>query len=196
MTSQCGGSWALVAATKRGDMDAFGELYRLHAPTVRRFLLMRSADRDLVDDLTSETFARALRHITRLTYQGKEVDAWLFTIARNALLDQQKKASVRREVVVADFDPYPHLVHDDHHDGKFEVDLVHHEIARCLATLSEEQRQCVVLRVLEDKSVKTTAAFMNRSPEAVRALHHRALRRLRAHMAGRPTSARVTALAS
>lgn len=174
-------SWALVAAAQRGENEAFGELYRQHVAAVRRFLRFRTADRDLVDDLTSETFVRAMCNIRSVADRGQELDAWLFTIARNALLDQRKRAYVRREVAVGEFEQHLHPVNDLDTDH---IDILppKHELLRCMDTLTNEQRQCIVLRTLEGKSVKTTATAMNRSPEAVRALHHRAIRQLRTQL--------------
>lgn len=178
--------WSLVAAAQGGDMQAFGTLYQRHAPTVRRFLLSRTADHDLADDLTSETFLRALRGIHSVRDGGREVRAWLVTIARNAMLDQHRSMARRREITVADIDPEsrsqpsPEL----HVEGK----LLRAELLRSLARLGTEQGRCLVSRIIEDRSVETTAAAMGRTPGAVRALQYRACRRLRELLENRDIS--------
>lgn len=157
-----------------------------HAPTVRRFLLSRTADHDLADDLTSETFLRALRGIHSVRDRGREVRAWLVTIARNAMLDQHRSMARRREITVADIDPEsrsqpsPEL----HVEGT----LLREELLRSLAQLGTEQGRCLVSRIIEDRSVETTAAAMGRTPGAVRALQYRACRRLRELLENRDTS--------
>lgn len=169
--------WSLVAATQGGDMQSFGTLYQRHAPTVRRFLLSRTADHDLADDLTSETFLRALRGIHSVRDRGREVRAWLVTIARNAMLDRQRSMARRREISVADIDPESRSQPSP--ELHVEARLLREELLRCLAQLGTEQGRCLVSRIIEDRSVEATAAAMGRTPGAVRALQYRACRRLR-----------------
>ena len=84
--------WTLVARAQQGDGEAFGRIYDLYAPPVHRYLLHRLGDRTLAEDLTSETFVRALRRIDSLTFQGRDVGAWLVTIARNLVLYHVKSS--------------------------------------------------------------------------------------------------------
>ena len=65
-------------------------LYDSALPLVHGYLLSRCGDRATAEDLTSETFVRALRRIDSLSAQGRDVGAWLVTIARNLALDHLK----------------------------------------------------------------------------------------------------------
>ena len=85
-------SWELVEAAQAGDREAFGQLYARYAGGVSRFLGHRVRDRALVEDLTSETFARALRRIDSVRDQGRDPGAWLTTIARNLVFDHTKSS--------------------------------------------------------------------------------------------------------
>ncbi len=71
------GSWELVAAVQAGDREAFGRLYERYLPQVRGFVRRRVWDAGLVEDLTSETFLRALRRIDTLTERRADPGAWL-----------------------------------------------------------------------------------------------------------------------
>ncbi len=95
-------SWALVGAAQRGDQLAFGQLYARHVDVVFRYVLARVADRQLAEDLTSETFLRAWRRIGSVRDQGKDLTAWLVTIARNLMVDHLKSSRSRCEVMTAD----------------------------------------------------------------------------------------------
>lgn len=156
-----------------------------HAPTVRRFLLARIGDHSLADDLTSETFLRALRRIHTVSDRGHEVRAWLVTIARNAMLDQRKSSSRRREIIVADIDPESHSLPGP--ELYVETTLLREELLSCLTQLGAEQAQCLVSRIIEDRSVEATAVAMGRTPGAIRSLQHRACRRLRELIESRNT---------
>src|ERR687893_71225 len=100
-------SWDLVSAAQRGDREAFGRLYGRYVGPVSRFLTSRVPDRALAEDLTSETFLRALRRIDSVHDQGRDVGAWFTTIARNLILDHAKPSRPRLETPTADVPEHP-----------------------------------------------------------------------------------------
>src|SRR6185312_1266836 len=59
-----------------GDPEAFGALYDRYVDLVYRYVYYRVGTRALAEDLTSETFLRALRRITSFTWQGRDIGAW------------------------------------------------------------------------------------------------------------------------
>jgi RNA polymerase sigma-70 factor (ECF subfamily) len=105
-----GESWDLVRAAQQGDTAAFAQLYDRYVDQIYRYLLFRVGTRELAEDLTSETFLRALRGITSVSYQGRDVGAWFVTIARNLLLDHVKSSRYRREITTAEVDTARPLV--------------------------------------------------------------------------------------
>ena len=170
--------WELVRRAQAGDAEGFGLLYDRYVDVVYRFLCHRVGDRATAEDLTSETFVRALRRIDSLTFQGRDVGAWLVTIARNLVLDHVKSSRHRLEVATADMRDADRAV-----PGPEEAVLQRITNAALLAgmqQLSDEQRECLVLRFLRGLSVAETAAAMGRKDGAVKALQHRAVRRLAA----------------
>src|SRR4051812_8451702 len=86
---------ALVDLARKGDADAFGMLYDHYQPSVYRFLFYRTRSSTLAEDLTSETFFRALRSMNNFRWQGKDFGAWLMTIARNLATDHFKAGRTR-----------------------------------------------------------------------------------------------------
>jgi RNA polymerase sigma-70 factor (ECF subfamily) len=169
-------SWDLVTAAQAGDMNAYGELYERHISMVSRFLFMRLADRHLTDDLASETFLRALRRISSVSYQGRDVGAWFVTIARNLVLDHVKSSRYRLEMTTADI---LDSSADDRGPEHVVVDAaVAAELWRCVSLLSDLHQECIMLRFMQGLSVTETAAVMGRNEGAVKALQHRAVRRL------------------
>ncbi|MGW4874337.1 sigma factor, partial [Streptomyces chartreusis] len=73
----------LVERAQAGEADAFGRLYDQYSDTVYRYIYYRVGGKATAEDLTSETFLRALRRIGTFTWQGRDFGAWLVTIARN-----------------------------------------------------------------------------------------------------------------
>jgi RNA polymerase sigma-70 factor (ECF subfamily) len=168
--------WELVRRAQAGDAEGFGQLYDRYVDVVFRFVYHRVGDRATAEDFTSETFVRALRRIDSLSFQGRDVGAWLVTIARNIVLDHVKSSRYRLEVATADMRDADRAT-----DGPEEAvlqGLTNAELLAGVAQLSDDQRECVVLRFLQGLSVAETAAAMGKKDGAVKALQHRAVRRL------------------
>jgi RNA polymerase sigma-70 factor (ECF subfamily) len=170
--------WQLVYSAQQGDRTAFAKLYDRYVDVVYRYVLFRVGDRELAEDVTSETFLRALRRIGSVSYQGRDVGAWFVTIARNLVLDHVKSSRFRLEVVTAEVES-PKTESGPEHEVLSKVTA--EALLRCVETLGDDQRECIVLRFLQGLSVAETAQIMNRNEGAVKALQHRAVRRL-AHL--------------
>jgi RNA polymerase sigma-70 factor, ECF subfamily len=171
-----GDSWDLVHSAQQGDVTAFGRLYDRYVDVVYRYVLFRVGDRELAEDVTSETFLRALRRITSVSYQGRDVGAWFVTIARNLVLDHVKSSRFRLEVATAEVDDSRRVESGPEQQVISKVTTA--ALLECVEQLGDDQRECIVLRFLQGLSVAETAEIMNRNEGAVKALQHRAVRRL------------------
>ena len=171
-----GSVWAVVERAQQGDAEAFGELYDRYVGLVSRYVHARLDDRSLAEDVTSETFVRALRRIDSLSFQGRDLGAWLVTIAGNLIRDHVKSSRYRLEVTTADM-----LDADRATAGPEDAvvqQLADEQLRACVQQLRGDQRECIALRFLHGLSVAETAAAMGRNEGAVKALQHRAVRRL------------------
>lgn len=169
-------SWRLLTAAQNGDAAAFAALYRLYAPRLRRYLAARMGTHEPAEDLTSETFLRALRGLHTATYQGRDVGAWLTTIASNLLRDHRKSARHRYETPAAETGLTEATPNTPESLVLRAADT--HELLRCLTGLTADQRRCLVLRFVHEQSLAATAAAMNRDVGAVKTLQYRAIRHL------------------
>ena len=170
--------WALVRAAQDGDTDAFGQLFDRYHDTVFRFVLYRLGDRPAAEDLTQETFVRAFRRITSVSYQGRDIGAWFVTIARNLVLDHVKSSRYRLESATAEVaDVAPGSLRPGP-ETEVIAGATHAELLKCVAKLGDDQQECIALRFLQGLSVAETADIMGRNEGAVKALQHRAVRRL------------------
>lgn len=167
--------WALVEAAQNGDTEAFGRLYDRYVDMVHRYAYARLGNRTLAEDVTSETFLRAWRRIGTVSYRGRDVGAWFVTIARNLTLDHVKSGRNRYEVMG---DPVETGSSTEGPELAVLRHLTAQELLRCVRKLPPDQQECVVLRFLQGLSVAETATVMARNAGAVKALQHRALRRL------------------
>ena len=173
-------AYLLVQRVQGGDAEAFGELYDGYVDQVFRYLLYRLPDRQLAEDLTSETFLRALRRIDGFTWQGRDVGAWLVTIARNLVADHYKSSRHRLEVVAEDVAAVPGAT-TRLAPGPEQLVLAAMQDAVLLAAvrrLGAEQQECIVLRFLQGLSVSETASVMGKNDGSVKALQYRAVKAL------------------
>jgi RNA polymerase sigma-70 factor (ECF subfamily) len=168
--------WELVRAAQRGDGEAFGKLYDHYVDAVFRFVYYRVNDRALAEDFTSETFLRALRRISSINYQGRDIGAWFITIARNIVFDHAKSARFRLELTTGE------VIEGDDVDAGPELavltNLTNTRLLQAVNSLGEEQKECIVLRFLNGLSVAETASVMGKNDGAIKALQHRAVKRL------------------
>lgn len=171
-------AWDLVRRTQGGDADAFGLLYDRYVDTVYRFIYYRLGDRTQAEDLTSETFLRALRRISTVHEQGRDIGAWLVTIARNLVLDHVKSAQYRlcaptEEIVDAHLEQA-----GDTTEAAALAGLDQRALLEAVKRLSPEQQESIVLRFFQGLSLAETAEVMGRNAGAVKALQHRAIKQL------------------
>jgi RNA polymerase sigma-70 factor (TIGR02952 family) len=179
-----GEAWTLVRAAQGGDAEAFGRLYDRYVDLVFRYAYHRLGDRTVAEDVTSETFLRALRRIGSLTYQGRDVGAWFVTIARNLVLDHVKSGRHRLEITTGDLRDADQAA--DSPEATVLERLTNAALLRCVRQLGAEQQECIVLRFLHGLSVAETAAIMDKNEGAIKALQHRAVRRLAALLPADP----------
>jgi len=167
---------ALVELARGGDKDAFGQLYDHYQPSVYRFLYYRVGSMTLAEDLTAETFFRALRSMHSFRWQGKDFGAWLMTIARNLTADHFKAGRTRLEQTTEDMQTL-----DTTSEGpEIEVlsALTNEALLRALGELPTEQRECLIMRFLQGLSIAETAEILGRSSGAVKQLQLRGVRNL------------------
>lgn len=167
----------LLTAAQAGEAAGFDGLVRLlHRRLLAFTRARRAAD---PEGLANDVLARMCATIS--SFEGNEAQfrAWVFAIARNRLIDDHR-LSLRR--VKTDNLPTEDLAARLPAEQTLDELDQRERVEHLLASLTEEQRDVVLLRVLGGLSVDETAAVVGRRPGAVRALQHRALRQLR-HLA-------------
>ncbi|MGW0227815.1 sigma-70 family RNA polymerase sigma factor [Actinopolymorpha singaporensis] len=167
---------ALVELAQHGDAEAFGQLYDHYVPSVYRYVYYRVGTHPLAEDLTSETFLRALRSLGSFRWQGRDFGAWLVTIARNLVTDHFKSGRFRLEVAtgeILDSDSVAAGPEDD-----VLTRLTNEGLVEALRQLGPDQQECLVMRFLNGMSVAETAQSLGKSEGAVKQLQLRAVRNL------------------
>ena len=173
---------ALVELAQGGDADAFGLLYERYVDLVYRYIYVRVGSSHLAEDLTSETFIRALRRIDSFSWQGKDIAAWFVTIARNLITDNVKSARFRMEVSTADMIDADRSLEGP--ENEVLARLRDTRLVEAIKTLKPQQAECVVLRFMQGMSLAETALVIGKSQGAVKQLQLRAMRALHSSLEG------------
>jgi RNA polymerase sigma-70 factor, ECF subfamily len=168
----------LVAQAKRGDEDAFGELYRRYADSIYRYALSRGLPPADAEDVVSTVFLRAYQSLPRYRERGWPFSAYLYRIARNSLVDlyrRDKREGPGDEPLER---PESDVDIDDQVVRRAQLNAVR----QALGALPEDYQEVIRLRLLLELPTVTVAAWMGRKEGAVRVLLHRALYALRSRM--------------
>ncbi len=173
---------ALVDLARGGDSEAFGLLYDHYHGSIYRFVYYRVRSVPLAEDLTSETFLRALRSIRTFHWQGKDFGAWLTTIARNLARDHFKAGRTRLERSTDDLAAYDASTEGP--ESTVLTALTHRALLAALTELPHEQQECLIMRFLQGLSIAETARVLGRSDGAVKQLQLRGVRNLASRMSG------------
>ena len=167
---------ALVELARGGDSEAFGLLYDHYQTSVYRFLYYRVGSVTLAEDLTSETFFRALRSMSSFKWQGKDFGAWLMTIARYLIADHFKAGRTRLELATEDMSAHDSVTEGP--ENAVLASLTNESLLAALGELPTEQQECLIMRFLQGLSIAETAKVLGRSDGAVKQLQLRGVRNL------------------
>jgi RNA polymerase sigma factor (sigma-70 family) len=159
------------------DSD-FERLYEDHAPALFGFLAYRTGDRALAEDVMSEAFERALRARKRYDPGKASAKTWLYSIALNCLLDNQR----RRGAEVRALDRVGAPSDLELTDRALDRADTRDEVQRALVILTEEEREVVALRYGGELTAKETARLLGEKETTVEGRLYRALRKLRGEM--------------
>jgi len=168
----------LISRAKQGDRSAFAALYEQHVDQIFAYTFYRVRDRATAEDLTSTTFLRALNGLPTFDPRRGTLTSWLFRIARNSLTDHYRQLKPvlnledHAEQVDTNIGPAEQLA-----DKERRV-----ELEKLLTSLTEIQREVLLLRFWDNLSFSEIAAITGKSEAACKMQNRRALDQLRLSM--------------
>ena len=170
----------LVERAQRGERAALEELYLIHFDRIYSYLHMTVGNRHDAEDLTTQTFLRMLESIGRFRWQSAPFSAWLFRIAHNLAMDHFRS---RRRWQPEEEVPEPEgLAESSAEEEAFKL-LSSQSMFDLIESLSDEQRQVLILKFVFDFSNQEAATVLDKTEGAIKSLQHRALASLQKQMA-------------
>ncbi len=163
---------AVVRQAQSGDREAVAAIFSALKDRIYRYLLMRTSNREVAEDLLQTTFLEMIRALPRYTVQtDAKFTTWLFQIARFRLIDYYRQQG---RTVTLDDAPEIIAEHPDVVDP-----FQHQQIETALRSLPEKYQTILHLRYHEDFETEEIAAAMKISTINVRVLQHRSLNALK-----------------
>lgn len=165
----------LLAQVRRGNRAALATVYDMYASAIYRYLVRRTNNQRVAEDLTGVVFLKMLDAIHREQAWTDTFVGWLYRIAHNAVVDYFRSAGRRAE------DELDEMVESllDGPDGAAERATRLTKIQAALNSLTSDQAQVIMLRFGEELSNQEVATIMGKSEGAVKLLQHRAIHALR-----------------
>jgi RNA polymerase sigma-70 factor (ECF subfamily) len=170
---------ALARAATAGDVEAVGRLYDALLGPIYRYVAVRLRRREDAEDVTQLVFERIVTALPRYRHNGKPFAAWAFRIARNAVIDHQRRLRPTEQLgTVAE----PRDALEVEARSLLEEEI--RELRSAMARLTPDQREALALRYAAGLSAEEAAQVMGRRAGTIRGLTFRAIESLRRLMSG------------
>lgn len=170
----------LFLKVKNQDKEAFGQFYDLYVNRIYRFIFFKVNSVSDAQDLTSEVFLKLWQHLN----EGKEVknlNSYIYIIARNSVIDFYRQRVKDSVTVSQENSPE---ISDEQADlmKKQVLDSDWSQVLKSLKKLKDEYREIIILRFLDELTIREIASVLNKSNGSVRVLIHRALKALKENL--------------
>ena len=173
-----------VGRAQKGDAAAFAVLYEDYYDRIFRYVSFKTGNSLEAEDITAEVFVKMLESIDSFRWQGYQFSSWLFRIAHNLVVDHFRKRG-RRHIVALDDAPAAATEYNPDLDRKLDVDMSMVPVQEAMKDLTDLQREVISLRFAAGLSVAETARAVGKKDNAVKALQHAGIKKLRGILSAR-----------
>jgi len=168
--------------------QAFGQLYDEFYRPILKYILRRTSDIELAQDLTSQTFFKALKGLKKFRWQNISFSAWLYRIATNEVNDFYRR---KNRIIQISLEKLPEIPSQDSADSDFKLAEAELESKKEFKMLSQKIRKLsliyqtvITLRFFEKKKISEISQIVGKSEGTIKSQLHRALETLKKEMEG------------
>jgi RNA polymerase sigma-70 factor (ECF subfamily) len=164
----------LILECQSGKTEAFGHIYDRHIRTIYNFVFYKVFDKDLAEDLTSQTFFKALKNVSSVD-PDRAIISWLYKIAHNSILDHYRSVRPTEDV-------------DDHWDlgdetidivGRLDTDVDMKRVGKYLKELTSLERDIIIMRIWQELPYQAIAEIIGKSEANCKMIYSRSLKKLK-----------------
>jgi len=167
--------------------DAFTKLYDRYYPKIFGYILRRTANLEATQDITSETFFKALKKLWQFQWRNISFSSWLHKIATNEINQYFRKAEYKKSISLEELqeqgfepispnDPESELI-EAQEKLKQHQDFL--EIQGKIVRLPGKYQEVIALRFFEQKQIKEISEILGKKEGTIKSLLHRAVEKLR-----------------
>lgn len=164
----------IITLAQQNDQGAYEKLYGRFVDQLYRYLYVRCNDPEVAEEALGELWLRVVQHLPHFRIPDKGVDqaftSWLYRIARNLSVDAGR---YRRKYIYG----IPEMIEspEPHVEDRVVAEDERQLLNRALTALTVEQREVILLRFHDDRTISEVAALTGRSETAIKGLQHRAV---------------------
>lgn len=168
-----------LIAKAQEDIRNFDALYNIYLPRVYRYLAVRTGDKALSEDLTSDTFIRAIESFPKFRYDGKPFGAWLFRIAHNLLIDHVRK---NKKSINKPLEEAAEVSSEDNVEKAADIRVNYQRVQAALKEFSDEEREIILLKCTSGLKFSEIAGCLGVKENTVKTKYFRLLTSLKAKL--------------
>lgn len=167
--------WDLLSRAKSGETLAFNEFFNELYTPVYRYLLIRLKHKETAEDCAQITFSKVFQNIQKIEQTASSPLQYLFTVARNTLIDEKRK---KQPETIAE-EAWGTHISKENTEKTVENEILYASILESIEELDAEDKDLLTFRLLENLSHTEIADLLEKSDVSVRKAFSRALDKLR-----------------
>jgi RNA polymerase sigma-70 factor (ECF subfamily) len=167
----------LLVSARQLDEEALVSIYDTFSLAIFRYAFRLIGNSQAAEDVVSETFFRFISSIQAGGGPKKHLKAYLYRVAHNLIVDRYRQARITE--VDYEIDTLMNSGSDEDPEVQAERSIMQMEVRQRLWSLTDDQRQVIVLKYLEGLNNQEVAKVLGKPVGAVKSLQHRGLNSLR-----------------
>ena len=170
----------LIIKLKEQDTETFAKLYDAYVEKIYRFVFFKVSSTSEAEDITSEVFLRAWEYLGRENVEIKNINSFLYQIARNLVIDFYRTKTKRDSAVSIDQQQHAYLKEipdQNQNTEKLAVsNMASAQVHNYLSHIKDDYKEIVILKYIEGYSTNEISKIVNKKKGNIRVLLHRAMK--------------------
>jgi len=169
----------IIKQIKKGNKEAFGQLYDTYAPKIYRFIRLKVDSQENAQDLTAETFLRIWDFLNKKRKIKERFQSLLYKIARNLIVDFYRSRTVKEFLIDDIFEEVTKIEDDQKSDELVLKQEEIKELRNALIRINPNYQDIIIWYYVDELSISEIAEILNKKEGTVRVLIHRAVNALK-----------------
>lgn len=165
----------LIRIQQGKDPKAFEHLYDKMADPIYRFIYFKVSNVEVAQDLTSDVFLKLWENLVHKDAQVKFLKAYIYIIARSAVIDHYRSSKAKRTTQLSE----AMNLEADGFEEKLDIKLEAESVVKLISQLKDSYQEILILRHVNQLSLKEIARIIEKTPVATRVQLHRAQQALK-----------------